>query len=91
MISESIRRRNNAFSYFFIFWRCTTISAKELQINDEIKAREVRLIANDGEQLGIVPLDQAKNIAYNKDLDLVLIAPTAEPPADMPVLSLNTR
>lgn len=68
------------FRIFYFSWRCTAISAKELQINDEIKAKEVRLIGPEGEQLGIVSIDEARNVAYSKDLDLVLIAPGAEPP-----------
>ncbi len=66
---------------FFDFRRCKTISAKEQQlINDEIKCKEVRVIGPDGEQLGIMELNKAKEFAYGKDLDLVLIAPGATPP-----------
>ncbi|MBQ7377955.1 MAG: translation initiation factor IF-3 [Clostridia bacterium] len=65
----------------FCFWRCTVIStAKELQINDEIKAKEVRLVGSEGEQLGIMDLNSAKEYAYSRELDLVLLAPNAEPP-----------
>jgi translation initiation factor IF-3 len=49
-------------------------------LNDEITAREVRLIAQDGEQVGIVPLTQALEAAETADLDLVEIAAEAEPP-----------
>ena len=43
------------FSHFlFIKWRCLVISTKELQINEQIRANEVRLIGADGEQVGIV-------------------------------------
>jgi translation initiation factor IF-3 len=49
-------------------------------LNDEITAREVRLIAQDGEQVGVVPLTQALETAESADLDLVEIAPEAEPP-----------
>ncbi len=65
---------------FFSFWRCKAISTKDLPINDEIKCKEVRVVGVDGEQLGIMELNQAKRYAYDKDLDLVLIAPTATPP-----------
>lgn len=65
---------------FYRFWRCFTISTKELQINEEIRAKEVRLIGTEGEQLGVLAVNVALNMAYEKDLDLVLIAPTAEPP-----------
>jgi len=57
-----------------------TISTKELLINDSIKAKEVRLIGENGEQLGVKSLDSAKTYAYDRGLDLVLIAPQAVPP-----------
>ena len=63
-----------------ITWRCLTISAKELIINDDIRAREVRMIDENNGQLGIMSLNDAKTYAYDKGLDLVLIAPTAQPP-----------
>jgi translation initiation factor IF-3 len=50
------------------------------QINEDIRDREVRLIGGDGEQLGIMPSREALKIAQNRDLDLVKIAPTANPP-----------
>ena len=56
------------------------ISSKEMLINEEIRDREVRLIGPDGEQLGVVPLATAQNLAIEKNLDLVKIAPQATPP-----------
>ncbi|NLX90685.1 MAG: translation initiation factor IF-3 [Firmicutes bacterium] len=53
---------------------------KELLINHKIKAREVRVVGTDGEQLGIMPLEEALNLAREKNLDLVNIAPQAKPP-----------
>ena len=52
----------------------------EHQINEEIRDKEVRLISNDGEQLGIVPIQKAQDIAVEKGMDLVKIAPQAKPP-----------
>ena len=52
----------------------------EHQINEEIRDKEVRLIGDDGEQLGILPIQQAQDIAVEKGLDLVKIAPQAKPP-----------
>ena len=72
--------RAESFCTFFVYWRCTAISAKELQINDDIKIKEVRLVGPDGEQLGIKDINFAKSFAYDRGLDLVLIAPTAVPP-----------
>lgn len=56
------------------------IGIKEMQINEEITDKEVRLISNDGEQLGIVSAAQAQKLATEKNLDLVKIAPQAKPP-----------
>lgn len=63
-----------------IFWRCVSISAKELAINEEIKFKEVRTISADGSQLGIIPVSKALEAAYAADLDLVCISPNAQPP-----------
>ena len=48
--------------------------------NEQIKAKEVRLISSEGEQLGIVSINEARDKAEEAGLDLVLIAPTAKPP-----------
>lgn len=65
--------------FLFIFnWRCTTIS--ELLINEQIKDKEIRLIGEDGEQLGIMSAKEALKLAKEAELDLVKIAPTAKPP-----------
>ena len=52
----------------------------EHQINEEIRDKEVRLIDSDGSQLGIVTIQQAMETAVQRGLDLVKIAPKAEPP-----------
>ena len=52
----------------------------DLAINDEIREKEVRVIGSQGEQLGIVPIDQALRMADQADLDLCLISPKAVPP-----------
>ena len=49
-------------------------------INEQIKDKEIRLIGEDGEQLGIMPVREAMKIAQEAELDLVKIAPTARPP-----------
>ncbi len=56
------------------------ISNKELQINEQIRDKELRVIDSDGTQLGIMSLRQAMEIAEKKNLDLVKIAPQANPP-----------
>ena len=66
------------FLYIKISRRCPVI--KELQINEEIRDREVRLIDAEGEQLGVVPSKKAQAMADEKELDLVKISPNAKPP-----------
>lgn len=56
------------------------IATTEARINDRIRAREVRLIGSEGEQLGTVPLPEALRIARESELDLVEVAPNAAPP-----------
>ena len=56
------------------------IATQELLINEEIRDKEIRLIGSEGEQLGIVSSQQALDIAAEKNLDLVKIAPNAVPP-----------
>ena len=58
----------------------SAIAAQEPRLNDQITVRECRLINFDGEQLGIYPLVQARRIAEDEGLDLVEIAPQADPP-----------
>ena len=54
--------------------------AQEVQINEEIRDKEVRVVTDDGEQLGIMSAKDAFRIATKKNLDLVKIAPQAKPP-----------
>jgi len=53
---------------------------KDVRINREIRAREVRVIDPDGKQLGIIPLYEALRTATTLELDLVEVSPKAEPP-----------
>ncbi len=62
----------------FFFTEGTTIS--ELFINEQIRAKEVRVIGEDGNQLGVMPLKDALHLAEEAGVDLVNIAPTANPP-----------
>ena len=61
-------------------WNGGTV-IKELLINEQIRLNgEVRLVGEQGEQLGIVSILEAKKIAEEKSLDLALISPNAQPP-----------
>ena len=53
---------------------------QELPINEQIRAKEVQLIDDEGNKRGTISLQEALDIAYEKKLDLVLVAPNAEPP-----------
>ena len=53
---------------------------QELLINEQIRAREVQLISDNGEKLGTMALAKALEIAEEKKLDLVLVAPNSVPP-----------
>ena len=61
-----------------MYGRYTAIS--ELMINEQIRDKEVRLIGENGEQLGIMAVREAMRLAEEAELDLVKIAPTAKPP-----------
>ena len=59
-------------------------------INEQIRDREVRLIGEDGEQLGIMSSREAMKLAAEANLDLVKIAPTAKPPVCKIIDTVNT-
>ena len=65
-------------TFIFLLMEGKTIS--DLMINEQIRDREIRLIGENGEQLGIVPTRDAMKMAEDAGLDLVKIAPTAKPP-----------
>ncbi|RAL26812.1 translation initiation factor IF-3 [Thermoflavimicrobium daqui] len=56
------------------------MSKEQHQVNEAIRAREVRLIGPSGDQLGIKPLKEALKLAQEQNLDLVNVAPQAKPP-----------
>ncbi len=57
-----------------------TISSKDLFVNEDIKVKEVRMLDEQGEQLGIMETEAALEYAYDHGVDLVMIAPQATPP-----------
>ncbi|MGH9022577.1 MAG: translation initiation factor IF-3, partial [Acidimicrobiia bacterium] len=56
------------------------MATNDARINERIRAREVRLVGPDGDQIGVKPLPEALHIAREHDLDLVEVAPNANPP-----------
>lgn len=67
-------------SRFYLDWRCFGISKVQHQLNEEINDKEIRLIGEGGEQMGIVSGEEALRIAEEHGLDLVKISPQATPP-----------
>lgn len=53
---------------------------QDLPINEEIRAKQVQIIDNEGNKIGPISLNEALDMAYDKKLDLVLVAPNAEVP-----------
>ena len=64
--------------HFYFLWEGRTIS--DLFINEQIRDREVRVIGEDGQQLGVMSSRDAMKLAEEAGVDLVKIAPTAKPP-----------
>lgn len=63
-----------------IFRKDVEIIAEQILINEKIRFPEVRVLADDGEQLGIMSSKEAQDLANEKELDMVLISPNANPP-----------
>ena len=64
--------------HFFNYHGGVIIS--DLMINGQIRDKEVRVIAENGDQLGVMPVKEAMKLAQEAELDLVKIAPKAQPP-----------
>jgi translation initiation factor IF-3 len=71
--------RHHGSAFFHPQSEATTINEKT-RVNHQIRISPVRVIDTDGEQLGILPVERALEIAEEKGLDLVEVAPTARPP-----------
>ena len=66
--------------FFKVKWRWIIQNDKRIRVNEYIRVPEVRLIGDDGNQIGIVPLRQAQEIANERGLDLVEVSPNSKPP-----------
>lgn len=53
---------------------------QDLPINEQIRAKEVQIIDSEGNKIGPIPLNEAIDMAYEKKVDLVLVAPNTQPP-----------
>ena len=67
-------------SQIFFNWLEVLIIKQELLINEQIRLNEVQVISESGEKLGLMSSKSALDIALEKDLDLVLVSPNANPP-----------
>jgi translation initiation factor IF-3 len=70
----------SASPLFFCFSRRTHQIARPLRVNDQIRIRQVRVIDDEGTQLGVMPTENALALARQKGLDLIEVSPTAVPP-----------
>ncbi|MBU1319633.1 MAG: translation initiation factor IF-3 [candidate division Zixibacteria bacterium] len=52
----------------------------EIRVNERIRSAQVRVIGADGQQVGVLPVKEAQQLAYERGLDLVEVSPTAKPP-----------
>ena len=69
-----------SFDVHFLLKGVNFINEKDIQINDKIKDLEVRVIDQDGNQLGVMSSQEALNKAFEAELDLIKISPNANPP-----------
>lgn len=65
---------------FLFYFGGEFLISKDWRVNEEIRVKEIRLVSEDGEQLGIVPIREALQIAQERGVDLVEVAPSAKPP-----------
>jgi len=65
---------------FFKEIRRCSFYKNRIRINQQIRVPDIRLIAEDGSQIGIVPIEEALKAAGDKDMDLVEISPKSNPP-----------
>ena len=71
---------DRSYPLFLFYFLCREPAISELFINEQIRDKEIRLIGESGEQLGIMSSREALKLAEEAGLDLVKIAPTAKPP-----------
>ena len=72
--------RSFAWDNFVKILEVSTIAKDQTQVNEKIRAKELRLIGQDGEQIGVKSKSEALEMAERVGLDVVLMAPNAKPP-----------
>lgn len=68
------------YGLLFNFYQEVYKIVEDLRVNDEIRANEIRLVDSEGEQIGITNIEDGREKAEEKGLDLVEVAPQADPP-----------
>ncbi|HEY4695479.1 MAG TPA: translation initiation factor IF-3 [Candidatus Hydromicrobium sp.] len=63
-----------------LLWRCNFEDNRRIHINEQIRVPDVRLIAEDGSQIGVIPVKEALKTAEERGLDLVEVSPKSNPP-----------
>ena len=77
---QTVCGRRAASALCTLYMGVLTISKLDHQLNEEIRDKELRIIGSDGQQLGIMSAKEALDLAEQKNLDLVKIAPQSNPP-----------
>jgi translation initiation factor IF-3 len=77
--ASAVKARSAIINKLFALWE-DCIDKRFIRINERIRAREIRVIDDEGNQVGIMPPFEALKQAREKNLDLVEISPTAQPP-----------
>ena len=72
--------RSFCLENFVKFWEVSTIAKDQTQVNEKIRAKELRLIGQNGDQIGVKSKREALEMAEHVELDLVVVAPNAKPP-----------
>ena len=80
-----MREERAFYARFFLenfvkFWEVSTIAKDQTQVNEKIRAKELRLIGQNGDQIGVKSKREALEMAEHVELDLVVVAPNAKPP-----------
>ena len=80
MRKNCVNVRMLGIRFFVVFMEVLTIAKLDHQLNEEIRDKEIRVIGEDGAQLGIMSAEEANKLAEEQELDLVKISPNAVPP-----------
>ena len=80
LVQDGEPQGDGAGKFFFGRYRATSVSNRALRVNERIRIPQIRLIDENGEQVGVMVPRDALKLARERGLDLVEISPTAQPP-----------